>query len=214
MLLADLVDLVLPRYCAGCGSPGVALCGRCGAPSPVTVELAELAVTAAAPYEAGLRAALIAYKERGRRDLARPLGALLATALPGGTDAALVPVPSTAKARRDRGGDHIRRLVRRSVPALEFAREVRDSAGLDAAARAVNLTAAMRARPPRQPGRPAIVVDDIVTTGATLAEAARALRAAGWTVAGAAVVAATARRIPDRAARPQPTPVAPDGTRV
>ena len=82
---------------------------------------------------------------------------------------------------------------------------VRDSAGLTTAARAANLDAAMRARPPRRDGRAAVVVDDIVTTGATLREAARALRAAGWTVVGAAVVAATPRRVPSGSAGPQQT---------
>jgi predicted amidophosphoribosyltransferase len=43
-------------------------------------------------------------------------------------------------------------------------------------------------------GRPALLVDDVVTSGATLGEAARALQDGGWYVVGAAVVAATPRR--------------------
>ncbi|HET8970833.1 MAG TPA: phosphoribosyltransferase family protein, partial [Candidatus Nanopelagicales bacterium] len=68
-----------------------------------------------------------------------------------------------------------------------------DQTGLDAAGRAANLRAAMRWSG-RVPAGPVVLVDDIVTTGATLAEAARAVRVAGGTVLGAAVVAATARR--------------------
>jgi predicted amidophosphoribosyltransferase len=169
-----------------------------------------LAVAAAGPYEGELRTALLAYKERGRRDLARPLRALLRAALAevGAPAAVVVPVPSSAAARRGRGGDHIARLVgrRRRVRALRLVRAVRDSAGLSTAARAANLDSAMRARAPRREGRAAIVVDDIVTTGATLREAARALRAAGWTVVGAAVVAATPRRVPSRSGGAQRTP--------
>jgi predicted amidophosphoribosyltransferase len=196
-MLAALADLVLPVHCGGCGAPGVLLCRTCGVARPVRVALDGLPVVAAAPYADGLRAALIAYKERGRRDLARPLAALLAISLGliDCPDARLVPVPSSAAARRERGGDHVVRLARRcgrtSTP-LRLGRSVRDSAGLDIAARAANLAGAMRADGPRGSPR-AVLVDDIVTTGATLLEAARALRAAGWTVPGAVVVAATAR---------------------
>jgi predicted amidophosphoribosyltransferase len=216
--LGDLLDLVLPRRCVGCGAAGTALCPMCGALHPVDMDLTGLRVVAAAPYQDGLRTALIGYKERGRRDLARPLRKLLRTAVDelGCSAAVLVPVPSSSAARRTRGGDHVRRLIGRASarPVLRLIRTVHDSAGLDTAARAANLAGAMQAAPPRRI-RVAVLVDDIVTTGATLREAAGALRAAGWTVAGAAVVAATPKRVgPDAAQRSvrDHTPAAP-GTR-
>ena len=88
--------------------------------------------------------------------------------------------------------------------ALRLRRSVRDSAGLDGADRRANLDGAMQSVPPagRQLTRVAIVLDDIVTTGATVLEATRALRLAGWAVAGAATVAATPRREHRPDARP------------
>jgi predicted amidophosphoribosyltransferase len=222
-LLADLADLVLPRRCPGCGRPGV-LCPACRPPGPpLVLDPAGLPVGAAAAYADGLRAALLAYKERGRRDLAGPLGDLLAAALAGLLASlpappgplVLVPVPSTRAAAAARGGDHVRRLARRAAAvagvrvaagALELARVPRDSAGLGVVERAANLDAAMRGRPPR-PGLVAVVVDDIVTTGATVREAHRALAAARWPVLGAAVVAATPRRC---TASPLAPPSRPD----
>jgi predicted amidophosphoribosyltransferase len=207
---AELLDLVLPGRCAGCGRPGESFCSRCGATVPLDAPVPGLTVVAAARYEGPIRSALIAYKERGRRELARPLGALLGLAvrqLPVSTGVAmpivLVPVPSSAGARRTRGGDHVVPVARaaRTAPvsrALRYVRQVRDSAGLDIEGRAANLLEAMAADPPSH-GRAAVIVDDITTTGASLVESARALRAAGWTVAGAAVVAATPRRHPRRA---------------
>ena len=59
--------------------------------------------------------------------------------------------------------------------------------------RAANLAGALQARGPLH-GLPVVLVDDVVTTGATLTEASRALGAAGARVCGAAVVAATQRR--------------------
>ena len=133
---------------------------------------------------------------------ARPLGRALAGAVAAhGPGVVLVPVPSSPASVRARGHDHARRLTAvagRAVGAptaavLVQARDVQDQAGLDTAARSANLTGALRARR-RLDGLDVVVVDDVVTTGATLADAARALTAAGARVRGAAVVATTVLR--------------------
>lgn len=212
-IAAALLDLVLPRRCVGCRSPVGPLCPACSSVgSAVVSDLSGLRTVAAAAYDGAVRAALLAYKERGRRDLAGPLGVLLARALgvvsadwrapPVGV--VLVTVPSARAAVAARGGDHVLRLARHAGPlaglrvcqgALRLERSVRDSAGLDVREREANLAGAFAAAP-APPGSRAVLVDDIATTGATLREARRALTAAGWPVAGAAVVAATARRFP------------------
>jgi predicted amidophosphoribosyltransferase len=79
---------------------------------------------------------------------------------------------------------------------LTHVRRVQDQAGLDAAGRAANLRGALAVRPARVPsvrGRAVLLVDDVMTTGATLASGAAAIRAAGAHPFGVAVVAATVR---------------------
>jgi predicted amidophosphoribosyltransferase len=203
IVLRMLADLLVPCRCGGCGVPGELLCLVCRPQAPIRVPGFAVPVIAAGRYAGGLRAAVLRYKERGRHDLADPLAALLAWAAAGlvtpGT--VLVPVPSSRAAARRRGGDHVQRLARRAgrrlgvpiVPALRLTRAVRDSAGLGAGERHANLAGAMTA-PPAPPGAAAVIVDDIVTSGATLAESVRALHSAGWRVTAAAVVAVTPRR--------------------
>ncbi|MEO7261460.1 MAG: phosphoribosyltransferase family protein [Jatrophihabitantaceae bacterium] len=214
-LLPDLLDLMLPSSCVCCGHAGSLWCPGCrpaSEPEPVPLACSP-PVYAAGEYGGGLRSALLAFKERGQRALAGPLAAYLRDAVDAGRRQLsgpadrpiLVPVPSSRSAARQRGGDHLLRLVAEVapqngldvVPALRLVGRGRDSAGLSATQRAANLANRMRAVPVAA-DRPVLLVDDIVTTGATLAEASRALQAAGWQVRGAAVIAATKLRRPDR----------------
>jgi predicted amidophosphoribosyltransferase len=163
-----------------------------------------------------MRTALIGYKERGLHRLAEPLAGYLRWAVealvePDRSTAgiALVPVPSRRAAARERGGDHVLRLAKTAaeqpgagvLQLLRLGRGARDSAGLNSDERAANLAGRMCAVPggPAAAARPVVVVDDIVTTGATAREAVRALSAAGHRVVGVACVAATERRRPARA---------------
>lgn len=200
-LAAALTDLVLPGDCAGCGAPDPPWCPACAAdvgPPRRVVLPGGPEVLAVGRYAGSLRAAVLRYKERGRRDLAGPLAALLAAGLPARRPLWLVPAPSRPTAARVRGGDHVLRLCRavaardtqvRVAPALSLARRARDSVGLDARQRAANLHGRLRVRPHLLPpaGVHVLLVDDIVTTGATVRACRAALAAAGVSV-GAALV--------------------------
>jgi predicted amidophosphoribosyltransferase len=254
---ADLADLVLPSACAGCGAERVPLrfgvCAGCVASlealtpfptAPVPPPPGMPFCTAVGPYAGPVRGVLLAYKEKGRHRLARPLGSLLAVAVAeaarrGGagprTPVRLIPVPSTAAAARERHGDHMARLAAHTVRRLRAAgwdadvvQPLRalpraDSASLDVAGRAAAAENSLRIKgaririPRRGPTMRGtlIVVDDIVTTGATLAAVAGRLREADMQVTGAAVVAATrlrAGRSPYRVRAPTGAPPGPKVT--
>jgi len=208
---ADARDLFLPAACASCRSApaaGSGLCADCAADlaalRPVlATPRARTAppVVAAGPYAGTLADALNEYKERSRRELAPALGVLLGRALAVVAaevpDAVLVPVPPTRAARRARGFDHVAAAcaglgeLRSCLRALPRP----DSVGLtpdqrDRAARQSLCVLPRRAAALARAGRPVILVDDIVTTGATLAAAAQALRAAGAVVPAAIAIAA------------------------
>ena len=182
---------------------------------------------AAGEYAGTLKALVIAHKEHGVLALARPLGdvlaavvsGLLASGVPAGGGTAgvtLVPVPSRTSVVRRRGHDPMLRVARRAAGSLRrdglavvvatpgrAPARVRDQAGLGAVDRWANLQGAFSCRRPARPGeRPAVVVDDVLTTGATAREAQRALEEAGHRVLGIATVAATRRRRPTAAAHP------------
>jgi predicted amidophosphoribosyltransferase len=202
--LRSLLELGLGQRCQECAAAGMVWCDSCLAGVVDVHERttpAGTVVQAGSRYAGSVRRAVVAHKERGQLSLVRPLARLLATAMGAPDGAVIVPVPSQRAAVRRRGHDHARRLARRaaalcggvSVAALGWSRSVEDQAGLTVQGRQRNVTGAMVARPSYQ-HRPVWVVDDIMTTGATLDESVRAMAAAGWVVAGVAVVASVDTR--------------------
>ncbi|WP_433265262.1 ComF family protein [Actinosynnema sp. CS-041913] len=206
-----LINLLFPPSCAGCRTEGARCCARClaafGPPRLVPLPGKGPLVFALADYAGAGRELVLAFKERGRRDLAPVFGRLVAAAVPalpgrypGGPGKWwLVPAPSRRAAVRQRGGSHLLRLARASglsvAPVLAFSSGVADSVGLDAVARRANLAGRVRlvrgGLPP--PGAAVVVLDDVVTTGATASVCASVLKAGGYRVT-AVLTLTTARR--------------------
>ncbi|RNI23191.1 ComF family protein [Flexivirga caeni] len=164
-----------------------------------------------------------AHKDHGRRDAGPRLGALLRCALAelltqdqhcvdallAGERLLVCPMPSRPAATRERGREPAIELARRAthgVPDLRLGRLLRvsghrrDQAGLTALQRSANVrgTIALSAAGRRLvPGRVCIVLDDIVTTGSSLAEARNALVSGGARHVVAATITATQRRAGD-----------------
>lgn len=215
--LSAMLDLLLPPRCAGCGAGDTALCARCraGFSRPGLVYRSAAAhgppIYALADYAGVPRTVVLTYKERGRRDLAGPLAELLVAALAGLVPPSratqwLVPVPSRSRTARSRGGQHMLRLARHCAaamaeqgkgatvaPALRMTSEVRDSVGLSAEQRLANLSGRLRpvlaGLPPT--GTRVVLMDDVVTSGATVATATTALANVGIEVAAVLALTAT-----------------------
>lgn len=211
-LLDDLADLVLARRCLGCGVLGRPLCDGCleairgdGAIRQVLAVAPPVPLVSAVAYDGAARQSIIEYKEHGLVSLAAPLSTLLAGAvgmlLPNGKPIGVVPVPGHHRSGRgfDATGTVARRAARRlreqghrvtCEQSLAMTHDYGPLKTLGRAERARRVAGAFAA--PRVVGsRRVVVVDDVVTTGATTADAVRALRAAGRTVVGVATIAAT-----------------------
>lgn len=189
-----------------------------------------LPVVAAGVYRDELAQGLLSFKRHGQHRLGESLARALAGAVRAATADAdgfvLVPVPTSTAAYVNRGFSPVHLLLKKAawhlpgVAVVNALRKVPPSGarmlgwtglsggqkGLGRGARSQRVRGSMRvgvrARPPVA-GKPCIIVDDVLTTGATIGEAARALHQAGAKVRGAVVLAAT--RPPD-AAEPAPGP--------
>lgn len=208
--LAEALALTIPVACAGCDAPDIALCEACGIllRPRATRSPAGAAVWSGLAFDGVPARVVRALKEDGRTGLARDLAPALRAAVEAAMAAApcsdepvvVVPIPTSRAAYRRRGYRVVELVARRaglrSAPLLQIARTTADQRGLDRAARRRNVAGSLRARGAE--GARVVVIDDVVTTGATLEEAVRALRAGGADVIGAATIAATARRTAQR----------------
>lgn len=205
LFMPRLLDLVLPPACAACGRAGSPLCRACvdgfEVPDPGDFVVADAGVVlgdaltlgiGAFAYRGPMRRALGRLKYAGAARVAEPLAEaatpalerLLAIAGPG---AILVPVPVHPARERQRGYNQAHllaiALARRTrlpvAPVLVRRAATERQHRLDRAARLRNLRDAVALRPGARAPRTAIVVDDILTTSATLEACASVLLAAG-----------------------------------
>lgn len=193
--ILDALAVLLPVDCAGCGAADRAVCAAClvtlDAPPVESRTPRGLLVRSAVRYEGVARSLILALKEHDRTDVARTLARHLAPLLPAALP--LVAVPPSVAAWRRRGYDPVRLLVRRpTLRVLRVARATGVQKALGVDERAANRAGSLRATRTLEGLRVAIV-DDIVTTGATVDEAVRAIQSAGGEVDHAVTLAATPR---------------------
>jgi predicted amidophosphoribosyltransferase len=202
-VLTELVAMVFPATCPGCGHRAEPICAGCAgglrAPVPVPPPLGVDGWVAPFAYEGVARELIARVKYRGARAAVPFLAdaiAGVATPLVARLEMEVVTwAPTTARRRHARGFDHAQLLARAVARRLDlpiapllYRAPGPPQTGRAAAARRSG--PAFRAAEHRRGGR-ALVVDDVATTGATLAAAAAALRASGVARVGGACAART-----------------------
>lgn len=206
-----------PMVCAGCLDWIAGYGPRIVRPRPTPRGLPM--TVASVPYTGPVRGLIHRYKEASAWGLTGLLGERLAWSVvtllhrcvedgiwrPG--PVVLVPAPSRRTAVLRRGSDVTARLAAgaaarvgaatglsvAAVPLVRMRGRIADQAGLDAREREANLRGSLELARRPVVGAVVVPVDDVVTTGATMAELARVLRSGGMRVLGAATVAATPR---------------------
>ncbi|WP_343926660.1 ComF family protein [Rhodoglobus aureus] len=209
--LRDAWAVLMPVECAGCQSHDRALCHECArslvAEPTIHSTPQHVRVYAALRYEGPVRRVLLAFKNQHRTDQARPLSLAFLSALRMALDmpdavgvdggpVQIVAVPTSKRAYRTRGYYPVSLVLRAAgighARVLRVAKETRSQKLLGAQQRAANVHGAFVATRWLGASR-VIIADDVLTTGATIDEAARAISAAGGTVIAAVTIGFTPR---------------------
>lgn len=210
-ILSSINELLFPQRCISCKVLGQALCSDCLSEWRFEKRFQilkdhnsnKLPVFSSVNYSDVTRSIILASKESSIKDadrlIAQALNFSLTNFLQCNFATHLVPIPSRAQATRSRGRDFLDEITQgaarefnlNSAALLRHSRKVRDQSGLSLSARRNNLAGAFVLDTRREWPIKAelLLIDDLVTTGATLLEAARALRYAGFEVKGAVTAA-------------------------
>ena len=211
-LISDLKHLLFPTRCFGCRALGYSICSICRKlwnPHLYLSSIVNLAVFSAIPYSPVAKNILLAAKEQSIKSADELIRSAMRESLQGVFQkyphCALVPIPSGLASNRRRGRDFINEmafLVAKDMgvavlPLLEQRRVVRDQSKLNISNRRENLAMAFSIKPQLRgnySSESVVILDDLVTTGATINEANRALTKAGLKVQAAATACVALRR--------------------
>lgn len=198
-LVDDLAQLIFPTRCYGCNRLGLSICTQCRRewiPHYYKTHLQHLKVHSALLYTPTASKILLAAKEnsiQGADDLL--ISAITHVLHKAKLDShyfQLVPIPSSKSSQRRRGRSFIVDITKKiskevGLPindCLQLTRRVADQSGLTRDQRKTNLEGAFSVKPGAILRGDQILIDDVVTTGATLSEAARALNSQGFHAIG------------------------------
>lgn len=209
---SELNTLLFPTRCFGCRDLGISICSKCRTdwnPHVYQSRIDELLVCSAVAYSPVAKNILLAAKEGNLAAADKLIQKALLASLQNLFNrvgvSALVPIPSQSSSNRRRGRDFVSDMAEvvaaefgvAILPLLHHHRSVRDQSKLNIASRRENLAMALAVKPQFQgnySGEKVVILDDLVTTGATIAEANRALSKAGFTVQAAATACVALRR--------------------
>lgn len=204
---AGFIELVLPHACAGCGAPSQLLCWNCRMvlaqpPRRIAPKADVLApVYACGGYGGPHREVILEMKERNNRAIRPYIAAVVRAAVETlqargefSHRVVLVPAPTRARSARLRGGDPMTQLCLGSgfpvIEAVRLAPAMPDQSALNRDDRLYNVRGNVQLLRELPPGVEVVVIDDVLTTGATLAATVDTLVYAGADVAGCVVLAA------------------------
>lgn len=211
-LRSDLKVLLFPTRCFGCRELGYSICSQCRKlwnPHNYQSRIFNLAVYSAIAYSPIAKSILLSAKEQNIQSadqlVRSALRASLQELFQKHSSCSLVPIPSRRSSNRRRGRDFINEMaisVARDfgvavLPLLEHQRNIRDQSKLNIAGRRENLAMALSIKPQfcgNYSGENVVILDDLVTTGATINEANRALTRGGFRVQAAATACVALRR--------------------
>jgi predicted amidophosphoribosyltransferase len=209
---SDLKYLIFPTRCFGCRELGYSICSECRQqwnPHLYESRITKLAIYSAIPYSPIAKNILLAAKEQGVKSADQLVRNAVKVSInelfKRNPSCALVPIPSSASSNRRRGRDFINEMaisVAKDfgvavLPLLEHQRKIRDQSKLNISDRHQNLVMSLSIKPQFRGnylGENVVILDDLVTTGATIGEANRALTRGGFKVQAAATACVALRR--------------------
>ncbi len=210
--ILELKHLLFPIRCFGCRELGYSICSKCRKlwnPHLYQSKVFNLTVYSAIAYSPVAKNILLAAKEQSIKSADQLVRTAMRTSLhelfQKYPSCALVPIPSRLASNRRRGRDFINEMaifVAKDMgvgvlPLLEHERVIRDQSKLNIAGRRENLAMALSIKPEfrgNYSGEKVVILDDLVTTGATINEANRALTRGGFKVQAAATACVALRR--------------------